>query len=170
MRILVTGFVLFVIWCFVSAWLYNDILLPSVKKPVTIQTISQTNTREADSLAKIKAMMPVNLQIHFGFNDVQFKPDPQIDARISEFRSWLDKYPNSVLQITGHTDLVGTAEYNNRLGLKRARVVGKFLETKGFNPSRMSIESKGASDPCAGYIAAEERAKNRRTEISVKMN
>jgi outer membrane protein OmpA-like peptidoglycan-associated protein len=170
MRILVTGFVVFVIWCFVSAWLYNDILLPSMKKPVTTQAIPQTTTREADSLAMIKASMPKPFMIHFGFNDAKFKPDPQLDNSISEFKSWLEKYPGSMLLVTGHTDLVGTADYNNQLGLKRAQVVEKYLEDKGINAARMLADSKGAAEPCAGYITDEERAKNRRTEISVKMN
>jgi outer membrane protein OmpA-like peptidoglycan-associated protein len=170
MRILVTGSVVFAIWCIVSAWLYNDILLPSIKKPVTIQAISQTPTREADSLAQIKASMPKTFLIHFGFNDSKFKPDPTLDNSVTEIKSWLDKYPGSKLMVTGHTDLVGTPDYNNKLGLKRAQVVGKYLEDKGISTTKMVIESQGAAVPCAGYITDEERAKNRRTEISVKMN
>jgi OmpA-OmpF porin, OOP family len=170
MRILVTGSVLFVIWCFVSAWLYNDILLPSMQKPVTVQTPSTTNTREADSLAAIKASMPKPLMIHFGFNDTKFKPDPQLDNSVSDFRIWLDKYPGSRLEVAGHTDLVGTVEYNSKLGMKRAEIVGKYLQEKGIQAGRMEIVSKGAADPCAGYITDEDRAQNRRTEISVKMN
>jgi outer membrane protein OmpA-like peptidoglycan-associated protein len=170
MRILITGFVIFVIWCFVSAWLYNDILLPTLRKPVAIQTVPATSTRESDSLMQIKASMPKNLLIYFEFNESKFKPDPQNDNGISEFKTWLDKYPQSKLLVTGHTDLVGTAEYNNKLALKRAQVVGKYLEEKGVNTNRMITESKGSSEPAASYITAEGRAKNRRTEISVKMN
>jgi len=170
MRILITGFVFFVIWCFVSAWLYNDILLPAMRKPVTVQTIPETPTHEADSLMKLKASMPKNLLIYFEFNDSKFKPDPQFDNGISEFKAWLDKYPKSMLQVTGHTDLVGTAGYNDKLALKRAEVVGKYLEGKGVGSSRMITESKGSAEPIATYITSEGRAKNRRTEISVKMN
>jgi OmpA-OmpF porin, OOP family len=169
MRILITGFVFFVIWCFVSAWLYNDKLLPVIRKPITVQTIPETSTREADSLMKIKASMPKNLLIYFEFNESKFKPDPQIDNIVSEFKAWLEKYPQSVLSVTGHTDLVGTAQYNYKLALKRAQVVGKYLENQDVNPSRMIIDSKGPTEPVADYITAEGRAKNRRTEISIKM-
>ena len=93
MRILITGFVFFVIWCFVSAWLYNDKLLPVMKKPVTMQTIPEKQTNEADSLMKLKASMPKNLLIYFEFNDSKFKPDPQIDNSVTEFKAWLEKYP-----------------------------------------------------------------------------
>jgi len=170
MRILITGFVFFVIWCFVSAWLYNDKLLPVMKKPVTMQTIPEKQTNEADSLMKLKASMPKNLLIYFEFNDSKFKPDPQIDNSVTEFKAWLEKYPQSMLSVSGHTDLVGTAEYNYKLALKRAQVVGTYLENKGVNTSRMITDSRGSTEPAADYLTAEGRAKNRRTEISIKMN
>jgi outer membrane protein OmpA-like peptidoglycan-associated protein len=169
MRILITGFVFFVIWCFVSAWLYNDKLLPAMRKPITVQTIPETQTHEADSLMKLKASMPKNLLIYFEFNGTKFKPDPQTDNNVAEFKAWLDKYPQSMLSVTGHTDLVGTAEYNYKLALKRAQVVGTYLENKGVNTTRMIMDSKGSTEPAADYLTAEGRAKNRRTEISIKM-
>jgi outer membrane protein OmpA-like peptidoglycan-associated protein len=169
MRILIAGFVCFVIWCFVSAWLYNDKLLPVISKPAAVQTVPVTPTHEADSLMKLKASMPENLLIFFEFNESKFKPDPQNDSRIPAFKAWLEKYPQSMLSVTGHTDLVGTAEYNSKLGLKRAQVVGTYLENQGVNTSRMILDSKGSAEPAADYLTAEGRAKNRRTEISIKM-
>ena len=169
MRILVTGFVLFVIWCFISAWLYNDKLLPAMKKPVTIQTTPETLTNEADSLMKLKASMPENLLIYFEFNETKFKPDLRIDNSIAPFKVWLDKYRGSLLTVTGHTDLVGTIDYNYKLGLKRAQIVEKYLENQGINVNRMHTASKGETEPAADYLTKEGRAKNRRTEISIKM-
>jgi outer membrane protein OmpA-like peptidoglycan-associated protein len=169
MRIVVTGFVLFLIWCFVSAWLYNDKLLPAMKKQVTIETTPDPQTNEADSLMKLKASMPENLLILFEFNDAKFKPDPRTDNSIIPFKAWLDKYPRSLLSVTGYTDIVGTAEYNFKLALRRAQVVGKYLENKGINPGRMITESKGETKQGADYITEEGRSKSRRTEISIKM-
>ena len=131
MRILITGIVLLVIWCFVSAWLYNDNLMPAIKKPVTSQTIPETIDKEADSLMKIKASMPKNLLIYFEFDKTKFKPDPQNDNSVTEFKAWLEKYPQSMLLVTGHTDIVGTIEYNYDLGLKRAQIVGQYIESQG---------------------------------------
>jgi len=169
MRIIISGFVVFAIWCVVSAWIYNDKLLPVLKKPVPVQTIPQTATREADSLAKIKALMPKDLLIYFEFNSTKFNPDPQNDKSLSDFKAWLDKYPESMLLITGHSDLVGTEEFNQALGLKRATIVSKYVESKGINPQRIITESKGESSPAASYLTAEGRAKNRRTELTIKM-
>ncbi len=132
MRILITGFVAFVIWCFVSAWLYNDKLLPVLNKPVPVLTIPENQTNEADSLMKLKALMPKDLTIYFEFNDAKFKPDPQTESSIAEFKAWLDKYPGSMLSVQGYTDLVGTPDFNQALGLERAEVVGKYLVEKGI--------------------------------------
>jgi outer membrane protein OmpA-like peptidoglycan-associated protein len=169
MRILVTGFVLFVIWCFVSAWLYNDKLVPVMKKPITVQTNPEPQTNAADSLMILKASMPGNLLIYFEFNDTKFKPDPQTNSSIIPFKTWLDKYPGSLLSVTGHSDLVGTAEYNFQLALKRAQTVEKYLENQGINANKMITESKGETESLTNYITVEGRAKSRRTEISIKM-
>jgi outer membrane protein OmpA-like peptidoglycan-associated protein len=169
MRIHIVGFVLFVIWCFISAWLYNDKILPGMQKSAPIQTIPETLTNEADSLMKLKASMPENLVIYFEFDGTKFKPDVQIENSITTLMAWLGKYQRSMLNVTGHTDLVGTIEYNYNLGLKRADVVEKYLENKGINASSMIIESKGKTQPAADNITDAGRAKNRRTEISIKM-
>jgi outer membrane protein OmpA-like peptidoglycan-associated protein len=169
MRILITGFVVFVIWCFISSWLYNDILLPVIKKPVVVLTIPENQTNEADSLMKLKAMMPKDLLIYFEFNNSKFKPDPQFETSIAHFKAWLEKYPESMLTVKGHTDLVGTPDFNKDLGQKRAEIVTKYLVGIGINPGRVITESIGENEPVAGYITPEGRAKNRRTVISIKM-
>ena len=159
----------FVIWCLISAWLYNDKFLPAMRKPVPVQTIPESQTNVADSLAKLKAMLPKDLLIYFEFNDAKFKPDPQTDNSIAAFKSWLDKYPESMLSVTGHTDLVGTPDYNHALALRRAQIVAKHLETQGINSGKMMVESKGETQPAGDYLTSEGRSKNRRTEISIKM-
>jgi outer membrane protein OmpA-like peptidoglycan-associated protein len=169
MKILITGIVLLVIWCIVSAWLYNDKLMPVIMKPETSKVIPKTMTNEADSLMKIKASMPENLLIYFEFDKTKFNPDPQNENSVTEFKAWLEKYPQSVLLVTGHTDMVGTIEYNYDLALKRAEIVGKYVESKGINSGRMVVSSKGETEPAADYLSHEGRAKSRRTEISLKM-
>ncbi len=169
MRILITGVVLLVIWCIISAWLYNDKLMPVIKKPVVSQTIPTTLTHEADSLMKIKASMPKNLLIYFEFDKSKFNPDPQNESSVAGFKAWLEKYPQSMLLVTGYTDMVGAPEYNYDLALKRAQVVGKYVEDQGINSGRMVVSSKGETEPAADYLTQEGRAKSRRTELSLKM-
>jgi outer membrane protein OmpA-like peptidoglycan-associated protein len=169
MRILITGIVFLAIWCFVSAWIYNDKLIPAMQKKVISPAIPETPAHEADSLMKIKASMPKNLLIYFEFDKTKFKPDPQNESSVREFKQWLEKYPQSMLLVTGYADLVGTMDYNYDLALKRAQIVGKYIESQGINGGRMVVSSKGEADPAADYLTPEGRAKCRRTEISLKM-
>jgi OmpA-OmpF porin, OOP family len=168
MRILIIGFVVFVIWSFFSTWLFVDKILPAMKEPVAVQTIPEPQTSAADSLAQLYASMPKTLMIYFEFDKLKFKTDPQTDISIADFKKWLDKYPVSVLSVTGHTDLVGTPEYNQTLGLKRAVIIQKFMEEKGIPSARILTDSKGETQPLGDYLTAEGRAMNRRAEISIK--
>jgi outer membrane protein OmpA-like peptidoglycan-associated protein len=159
MRILIIGFVLFVIWSFFSTWLYVDKILPVMKEPVALQTIPEPRNNAADSLALLYASMPKDLMIYFEFDKLKFKTDPQTDISIAEFKSWMDKYPLSILSVTGHTDLVGTPDYNQALGLKRANIIPR---------ARIITDSKGEDQPIGDYLTEEGRAKNRRAEITIK--
>lgn len=169
MRIIITGIVALAIWCFFSAWAYNDKLLPVIKAPKPVTVIPPKPTA-ADSLAKIYAMMPSKLSVYFEFNDAKFKSDQQTDSKIAEIKGWLDKYPGSVLTVSGHTDLVGTEAYNDGLAMKRAVVVSEYIKNKGIAGEKMIVVSKGESEPAGDYLTADGRAKNRRTEITIKMN
>jgi OOP family OmpA-OmpF porin len=149
-------------------WLYVDILKPATKKTVVVQLLPDKQTREADSLMQLKALMPKDLMIYFEFDKTKFKSDPQTDISIAEFKSWLDKYPESMLTVTGHTDFIGSPEYNQALGLERAQIVEKYLENKGIAVNKMITGSKGKEQPIDDNITHQGREKNRRTEITIK--
>ena len=168
MKILITGFIVFVIWSFFSTWLYVDVLKPATTKQVEAQPVTEIQNTEADTLIKFNASMPKDLTIYFEFDNFKFETDQQTDSSIAEFDKWLDKYPDYMLSVTGHTDFVGTSEYNQALGLDRAQVVAKYLESKGIPADKMLIASKGKEQPVAKNIYSEGRAKNRRTEITIK--
>ena len=72
-----------------------------------------------------------------------------------------------VVIATGHTDSVGTDAYNQKLSVRRADAVKKYLVSKGIADSRIQIEGKGESQPVADNKTADGRAKNRRVQIEV---
>jgi len=168
MRILITGFIVLVIWSFFSMWLYVDILRPATKAQPVVQTVPESQNREADSLMKLYASMPKDLLIYFEFDKSKFIPDPQTDSSIVNFKSWLDKHPEAMLSITGHTDFIGSDEYNQALGLQRAQIIEKYLENRGIPPAKMITASGGESQPVASHITRDGRAKNRRTVVTIK--
>ena len=168
MKILITGFAIFVIWSFFSTWLYTDVLRQEARKPVPEVSIPKATTSTADSLAKLNAMMPKDLTILFDFDRFTFNPDQQLVTGLGDFKSWIERYPGSAVVVTGYTDLVGDDKYNQDLGFKRAQEVQKYLESAGFQSVKLIVVSKGEQDPASGYITMEERAANRRVVVSVK--
>lgn len=71
----------------------------------------------------------------------------------------------TAFMIIGHTDAVGTAEYNQKLSELRAHTVGKILAEAGIDPSNVYYQGAGASRPIGDNTTIEGQAKNRRVEI-----
>lgn len=72
-----------------------------------------------------------------------------------------------VVVVEGHADYIGSEEYNQRLGLRRAERVMKELAQLGVEPARMSVASFGESKPVVDQQADWARAVNRRVEFRV---
>lgn len=70
--------------------------------------------------------------------------------------------------IEGHTDAVGSEEYNRKLGQRRAQTVMNELSSQGVDPSRMSAASNGENAPLINQDSQWARAVNRRVEFQVK--
>lgn len=70
--------------------------------------------------------------------------------------------------IEGHTDNMGSSEYNEKLGVRRAETVMRELASLGVDPGRMSTVSLGESKPLIGEETSWARAVNRRVEFQVK--
>ncbi len=72
-----------------------------------------------------------------------------------------------VMVTVGHTDSVGTAEYNEKLALRRAGAVKDYLISKGVDAARIYTEGKGETMPVADNATAAGRAANRRVTVEV---
>lgn len=82
----------------------------------------------------------------------------------------LNKYPNSTVQVIGHTDNTGEASYNMTLSRERAAAVSSVLIANGVSSGRISTIGKGESQPVATNLTPEGRAQNRRVEIIIIPN
>ncbi len=104
------------------------------------------------------------IEVHFPFNSTQ----AQIDQRIKDY---LDKLAqrlqqtNETVTIIGHTDNIGDEADNYRLGLERAQGIRNILVERGVAPSRITVRSKGETEPIATNDTEQGRRKNRRAEI-----
>ena len=79
----------------------------------------------------------------------------------------LQSYPNSTVQVTGHTDNTGTAAYNQDLSERRAQSVAGVLYQNGVNPGRVQVVGRGESSPIASNQTSAGRAQNRRVDIVI---
>jgi outer membrane protein OmpA-like peptidoglycan-associated protein len=71
------------------------------------------------------------------------------------------------LSIYGYTDDVGTAEYNQKLSVRRAKAVKDYLAQAGIDPSIMSVKGFGKTNPLVPGDSPAARAQNRRVEIAL---
>ncbi len=79
-------------------------------------------------------------------------------------------YPNSTIQIIGHTDNEGDAGYNQSLSERRADAVADVLLDAGVPFSRVQTYGRGEDQPIASNLTSEGRAQNRRVEIVILPN
>ncbi len=79
----------------------------------------------------------------------------------------LDDYPDIRIEIVGHTDNEGSAEYNRQLSKDRADAVRAYLIEGGTGPDRLETRGAGQSEPRASNDSEAGRAKNRRTEFKL---
>jgi len=88
-------------------------------------------------------------------------------AALDDLLNKLQGMNTEVMVTVGHTDSVGSDEYNQRLSLRRAEAVKAYIVSKGVDASRVYTEGKGESQPVADNKTAEGRAKNRRVTVEV---
>jgi len=105
--------------------------------------------------------------VNFDFDKATLRPDAE--AILSEAVSILQKYPQLKVEVAGHTDAVGTDQYNQGLSERRAATVYSYLTNAGIDAGRLvGPNGFGESRPIDTNDTAEGRAKNRRTELNVQ--
>lgn len=82
----------------------------------------------------------------------------------------LQTYPNTTVNVIGHTDNTGEAAYNQALSERRANAVASVLISAGVSPARVRTIGRGENDPIATNLTPEGRQQNRRVEIVITPN
>ena len=117
-------------------------------------------------LKKIEVGQKVVLHhIYFAFNKSDLNPESSTE--LDRVVSFLDKNPNLRIEVSGHTDNVGSAKFNQQLSENRARSVVDYLVARGVYISRLEYKGFGFSQPVASNETEEGRAQNRRVEFKV---
>ena len=92
---------------------------------------------------------------------------PGADDVLSDAAATLRKYPDLVVEVAGHTDSVGGADYNQGLSERRAYTVRDYLINAGADESNLSARGYGEAEPIASNETAQGRAENRRVELRI---
>ncbi|AZV79687.1 OmpA family protein [Parasedimentitalea marina] len=106
-------------------------------------------------------------------NDLTFASDSYaissaVQSDLQKIADSLLRYPDSSVQVIGHTDSDGDASYNQGLSVKRADAVADQIQAGGVPYNRVQTTGEGEDQPVASNLTPEGKAQNRRVEIVVK--
>lgn len=106
--------------------------------------------------------------ILFATDSATLRSDLQGDLRT--IAGSLNSYPDTTVQVIGHTDNTGAAAYNQALSERRANAVAGVLINGGVSAGRIRTFGAGEDQPVASNLTPEGRAQNRRVEVVIVPN
>lgn len=127
-----------------------------------IEGVNVTRTDEDD------LKVTVRNEVLFDYNSAGLRSASR--SALQEMAEVFNKYPNTTIEVDGHTDSTGSASYNERLSERRASSVASYLQDLGVRSSRIDTVGYGESQPRATNNTASGRQLNRRVEIKIHGN
>jgi len=121
------------------------------------------NTPAGDRVGPFGCSCDVTIRTHFAFDSAELTAEDK--ATLDAAAARLKELQFVEGTATGHTDNVGTAEYNQKLSERRAQAVVDYLASKGVYPGRIKAIGMGLTKPIADNATEEGRAQNRRVTI-----
>jgi outer membrane protein OmpA-like peptidoglycan-associated protein len=117
--------------------------------------------------------MPNNVVRITMTNQTAFETDsstikPGFNTTMDKVADVVLRYGKTTLTVVGHTDNVGSNDYNQKLSERRAHAVAEYLESKRVNGMRLALAGKGETQPIASNTSETGRQANRRVEIYVE--
>ncbi|HID44246.1 MAG TPA: OmpA family protein [Chromatiaceae bacterium] len=110
--------------------------------------------------------LTLNNEVSFDFDSAAIKHG--FKDTLNKLANIVQKYDKTIVHVVGHTDSVGSNDYNMRLSERRARAVGDYLMSHGVSSVRVQMEGRGETDPRASNATEAGRQLNRRVEIYLK--
>src|SRR5205823_262524 len=134
------------------------------KEEMRAKLLAQLNQvlQTRDTARGLIVSMP---DVLFDFNKYALKPEAR--ERLAKISGIVLAYPDLKLDIEGHTDAIGSDEYNQTLSEKRAESVRGYLVSSGVVPDHVSAIGLGKANPIADNTTAAGRKLNRRVEMVV---
>lgn len=130
------------------------------------QELMSTGVQVVETADSIRLIMPGNITFKTDSADINSSFYPVLNS----VAKVLNKYSNSTILVSGHTDSTGNAEYNLNLSRERAQSVASYLQGQGIKSTRFEVLGMGSSNPIASNANADGRAQNRRVELKIIPN
>ncbi|WP_157946042.1 OmpA family protein [Vibrio gangliei] len=127
------------------------------------EEVAEAPAQTQEAPATVMAPISLSADLLFDFDSATLKTTDAIDEAVSKAS---DAQLKSIT-IVGHTDSVGTDEYNQKLSEERAQAVADYLVSQGFDASLISVSGQGESSPVADNDTVDGRAQNRRADVTV---
>lgn len=141
----------------------------NLKDGATVVNSSGSQINDAGSSNVIETnrglMMTIDSDLLFPTNS-SYLTDKAKSA-LDGFVTLVKQHPNAHIQVDGHTDATGEADYNQWLSEKRAASVKVYIQSAGVSASRIETSGHGQTNPVADNKTKEGRQKNRRVEITI---
>lgn len=101
--------------------------------------------------------------VEFEFDSYQLLPKGT--AYLDKLINLISKHPDLKFKIVGHTDNIGSDEFNDQLSVKRAKSVYDYFINKGFKSTHLAYEGRGNREPLTNNNSEKGRKRNRRVEL-----
>ena len=141
------------------------LVAPAAAAPAVVVVVPAVRPAPAPVAPPAASKVTYAADAFFDFDKYVLKPEGK--AKLDDLVGKVKGVNLEVIIAVGHTDSIGTVEYNQKLSVRRAEAVKAYLVSKGIEKNRVYTEGKGEKQPVADNRTAEGRAKNRRVEIEV---
>ncbi|HXJ88981.1 MAG TPA: OmpA family protein [Candidatus Binatia bacterium] len=134
------------------------------KEAMRARLVTQLNQvlQTRDTARGLIISMP---DVLFDFNKYTLKPEAR--EKLAKISGIVLAYPDLKLEVEGHTDSIGSDDYNQKLSEERAHTVRGYLVSQGLKPDNISSVGLGKANPVADNATAQGRQLNRRVEMVV---
>jgi type IX secretion system PorP/SprF family membrane protein len=144
----------------------------TLKKLIVVQQFDSTKLKYEADAGRVKhepyLVEKITLRFQFSYNSVDL--DDDTEEFLNDLSKTLEANPQLQIKIIGHTDNIGSPKYNEKLSMRRAEEVKRFLTKRGINSDRIQAVGKGMDEPIMNNESEANRALNRRVEILLMAN
>lgn len=120
------------------------------------------------SVTRVGDNIVLNMPSNVTFDTDQADVKPAFYETLNSVAIVLQEFNQTLVDVVGHTDSDGSAEYNLELSRQRAGSVARYLTSQQLDPNRFSVDGRGKMQPIASNATASGKQKNRRVEITIQ--